>query len=107
MKQMKDFVPCYIGCGGTEIEALDYVLARKVFRKFESLNLAYIRDEIDGLCAYMDELFGEENMNESTTSDCMTRAAAISSVRTAALCRRITIPARAIMSPRGILSSRS
>ena len=23
-----------------------------------------IRDEIDGLCAYIDELFGEENMNE-------------------------------------------
>ena len=41
----------------------DYVLARKVFRKFEALNLSYIRDEIDGLLAYLDELFGEENMN--------------------------------------------
>lgn len=49
---------------GTEIEGLDYVLARKVFRKFEALNLSYIRDEIDGLLAYLDELFGEENMNE-------------------------------------------
>ena len=47
---------------GTELDGLDYVLARKVFRKFESLNLSYIRDEIDGLCAYIDELFGEENM---------------------------------------------
>ena len=46
---------------GTEIDGLDYVLARKVFRKF---NLSYIRDEIDGLLAYLDELFGEENMNE-------------------------------------------
>ena len=27
-------------------------------------NLSYIRDEIDGLCAYIDELFGEENMGE-------------------------------------------
>ena len=34
---------------GTEIDGLDYVLARKVFRKFEALNLSYIRDEIDGL----------------------------------------------------------
>lgn len=25
---------------------------------------SYIRDEIDGLLAYLDELFGEENMNE-------------------------------------------
>ncbi|WP_440447810.1 hypothetical protein [Ruminococcus sp.] len=49
---------------GTEIDGLDYVLARKVFRKFEALNLSYIRDEIDGLLAYLDELFGEENMNE-------------------------------------------
>ena len=49
---------------GTEIDGLDYFLARKVFRKFEALNLSYIRDEIDGLLAYLDELFGEENMNE-------------------------------------------
>ena len=49
---------------GIEIDGLDYVLARKVFRKFEALNLSYIRDEIDSLLAYLDELFGEENMNE-------------------------------------------
>lgn len=49
---------------GTEIDGLNYVLARKVFRKFEVLNLSYIRDEIDGLLAYLEELFGEENMNE-------------------------------------------
>ena len=65
VKQLRDFVPAYVGCGGTELDGLDYVLARKVFRKFESLNLSYIRDEIDGLCAYLDELFGEQNMNES------------------------------------------
>lgn len=65
VKQLRDFVPAYVACGGTEVDGLDYVLARKVFRKFESLNLSYIRDEIDGLCAYIDELFGEENMNES------------------------------------------
>ncbi len=64
VKQLRDFVPAYVGCGGTELDGLDYVLARKVFRKFESLNLSYIRDEIDGLCAYIDELFGEQNMNE-------------------------------------------
>lgn len=64
VKQLRDFVPAYVGTGGTEVDGLDYVLARKVFRKFESLNLSYIRDEIDGLCAYIDELFGEENMNE-------------------------------------------
>ena len=49
----------------TEIDGLDYVLCNKIFRKFESLNLSYIRDEIDGLILYLSELFGEENMQES------------------------------------------
>lgn len=38
--------------------------SESLIRKFEALNLSYIRDEIDGLLAYLDELFGEENMNE-------------------------------------------
>ena len=67
VKQLRDFVPSYVGCGGTEIDGIDYVLANKIFRKFESLNLSYIRDEIDDLIAYMSSLFGEENMMESKT----------------------------------------
>ena len=65
VKQLKEFVPSYVGCGGTELDGLDYVLCNKIFRKFESLNLSYIRDEIDGLILYLSELFGEENMQES------------------------------------------
>lgn len=65
VKQLREFVPAFVGCGGTELDGLDYVLARKVFRKFESLNLSFIRDEIDGLCEYLDQLFGSENMFES------------------------------------------
>ena len=67
VKQLRDFVPAYVGCGGSEIDGIDYVLANKIFRKFESLNLSYIRDEIDDLIVYMNTLFGEENMNESKT----------------------------------------
>lgn len=65
VKQLRDFVPVYVACGGTEIDGLDYVLTNKIFRKFEGLNLAFIRDEIDGLIAYLSELFGEENMQEA------------------------------------------
>ena len=65
VKQLKDFVPAYVGCGGTEVDGLDYVLKQKVFRKFESLNLSFIRDEIDGLVAYMDKMFGKQNMQVS------------------------------------------
>ena len=64
VKQLKEFVPSYIGCGGTELDGLDYVLCNKILRKFESLNLSYIRDEIDGLYLYLSELFGEDSMGE-------------------------------------------
>ena len=65
IEQLKDFVPVYVACGGTEVDGIDYVLATKVFRKFESLNLSFIRDEIDGLIKYLDKMFGRENMQES------------------------------------------
>ncbi|MCQ2514408.1 MAG: hypothetical protein MJ089_04880 [Ruminococcus sp.] len=64
LKQICDFVPAYIGCGGTELEGLDYILSTKVFRKFEALNITYMRDEFDELCDFIDELFGRESMKE-------------------------------------------
>lgn len=65
MKQLQSFVPVYIACGGTETEAIDYIFLTKVFRKFESLNLSLIRDEIRGLIAFMDAQFGKGSMKES------------------------------------------
>ena len=53
--QMKDYVPCYVACGGTEINGIDFMLSQKIIRKFQSLNLGYIRDEIDGFIAYLNE----------------------------------------------------
>ena len=64
MKQLKMFVPVFVACGGTELEGIDYMLATKVFRKFEVLNLGLIRDEIRGLILYMDKLFGKGEMKE-------------------------------------------
>lgn len=64
MKQLKIFVPVYVACGGTEVAGIDYILATKVYRKFEGLNLSLIRDEIKGLMRYMDELFGKDMMTE-------------------------------------------
>ena len=56
-------MPVYIA-GGTAVEAIDYLLATKVLRKFESLNLSLIRDEFKGLIAFMDSLFGKDAMKE-------------------------------------------
>lgn len=65
VKQLEDFVPAYVGCGGTEIDGLDFILCHKILRKFESLNLAFIRDEIGGLITYLNKHFGKSNMKES------------------------------------------
>ncbi len=64
VKQLREFVPVYVACGGTEIDGLDYVLCNKILRKFESLNLAYIRDEVDDYIQYLSDSFGQENMTE-------------------------------------------
>lgn len=65
LRQIKDFVPCYIACGGTEIGGVDFMFAKKILRKFESLGLGFIRDEIDGLILYLDKTFGEEEFKIS------------------------------------------
>lgn len=64
MKQLHLFVPVYVACGGDAVSGIDYMLATKVFRKFEALNLSLIRDEIDGLVEYMAKLFGQGAMVE-------------------------------------------
>ncbi|MBQ7315417.1 MAG: hypothetical protein IJW83_05385 [Clostridia bacterium] len=65
MKQLRIFVPVYVACGGTVEEGIDHILATKVFRKFESLNLALIRDELKGLINYLNTLFGKDKMVSS------------------------------------------
>ena len=62
MKQIRSYVPVMVACGGTELEALDDILSRKVFRKLESKNPVYVKQMSDGTCAYLDELFGENKL---------------------------------------------
>ena len=62
MKQIKNYIPIYIACGGEEIDALDDILSKKVLRKLETQNPVYIRSVVDGFCEYLDELFGNDKM---------------------------------------------
>ncbi len=62
MKQIGDFVPCFMGCGGTELHAIDFIVAKKVLRKFESLSLGFMKDELTQFNDYLDELFGRDAM---------------------------------------------
>ncbi len=62
MKQIKTYIPVYVGCGGEELEALDDILAKKVLRKLEMQNPVYIKNAAEGFVMYLDELFGADSM---------------------------------------------
>ncbi|MBQ2729867.1 MAG: hypothetical protein IJF69_03750 [Clostridia bacterium] len=62
MKQISDYVPCFIACGGTEIQAVDFIVAKKVLRKFESLSLGFMKDELTKFNTYLDRTFGKNTM---------------------------------------------
>lgn len=65
VKQLYDFIPVYVACGGTELGGMDYIIARKVLKKFESMNVSFVRDEITGLINYIDKTFGKSGMQDS------------------------------------------
>lgn len=65
MKQIKLFVPVYVACGFTEVQGLDYMLANKILRKFESLNLSFLHNELDGLIELLDKLFVKNSFKVS------------------------------------------
>lgn len=65
MKQIKDFIPVYIACGGDETEGLDFLVARKILRKFETLNLPFLQKELEGLEKMIERLFGKGSFVES------------------------------------------
>lgn len=64
VSHMGKFVGAYVACGGDEVEGIDYFIAKKILRKFEQLNIAYIKDEIDGYVKFLDSTFGKGKMKE-------------------------------------------
>ena len=65
LKQLKDFIPIFVACGGTELEGLDYILTYKILRKFEGLNIAFMQDNLKKLIVYIEKTFGKGKMPES------------------------------------------
>lgn len=63
MKQIKTFVPVFVACGGSELEGLDYIITRKILRKFESLNLPFLQEELKELVVQIEKLFGKNQFN--------------------------------------------
>ncbi len=64
MKQIKDFMPVFMACGGNEIDGLDYLVARKIIRKFEALNLPFLQNELEEFKTLLDKVFGKANFTE-------------------------------------------
>ena len=62
MKQIKAYVPVLVSAGGTELDAIDDILSRKVLRKLESKNPVYVRSQSEALMNYIDDLFGADKM---------------------------------------------
>ena len=62
MKQIRQYIPVYVSCGGTELEALDDILSKKIIRKLETQNPVYIRNASKDLRAFINDLFGEDAM---------------------------------------------
>lgn len=59
MKQLETFIPVYVACGGTEIDGFDFIFTNKVLKKFESLNLAFLKDQLRQLHEELDTLYGK------------------------------------------------
>ena len=59
LKQLDTFIPVFIACGGSEAEGFDFIFANKILKKFEALNLAFLKDELKELDAQLDKLYGK------------------------------------------------
>ncbi|HZJ89075.1 MAG TPA: hypothetical protein VFD05_00085 [Bacilli bacterium] len=65
MRQIRTFVPIYVGAGGQELEALDFMFASKILKKFKSLNLAFMHEELRALGNEIDKLFGKNTFKQT------------------------------------------
>ncbi len=65
MKQIEAYIPIMLECGGSEGEALDDILSRKILRKLEQLSPAFVKAETPALISKLDELFGADSLQQS------------------------------------------
>ncbi len=64
-KQMHDYLAAYNACGGSELEALDDFIAKKVIRKLEGGSQSKVKNNKDFTIAKINEIFGANIMNET------------------------------------------
>ncbi|MBP1588460.1 MAG: hypothetical protein ILO53_08705 [Clostridia bacterium] len=62
LRQTEGFVPVFVEAGGTEEEAVDIILCKKVLRKLDNLNPVIVSARADSLVKKINEIFGENAM---------------------------------------------
>lgn len=62
MKQIEAYVPIIVECGGTELDALDDIISRKILRKLESKNPVYVRSQSEALINTINDIFGDNKL---------------------------------------------
>ena len=59
LKQLDSFIPVFVACGGKEVDGFDFIFTNKILKKFESLNIAFFKDELKELSNQLDKLYGK------------------------------------------------
>ena len=62
MKQIYEYVPVFMACGGTELAALDDIFSKKVLRKLEAQSPTYVKSELPALLQIVGDIFGIDNL---------------------------------------------
>lgn len=65
MNQINNFVPVYVKCGGTKLEALDFMLSRKILYKLEGRYEDYIKDSLISLKKLIEKLYPNKDFKMS------------------------------------------
>ncbi len=63
--QIITFVPVFIACGGTKLEALDFLLARKYLYKIQGRYESYIKPGILNLKNMINNIYGNDNFKQT------------------------------------------
>ncbi len=64
MRQIRSYIAVYSACGGDELEALDDIMCKKVFRKLSYKDLTLYRKDLNEAAKFIRSLFGEEKMSD-------------------------------------------
>ncbi len=64
-KQLEDFVPVYVACGGSKFGAVDYILTHKILRKLDERYEPYLVKQLANLKNSLNDIFGEGVFKQS------------------------------------------